>query len=111
MKNFLSQLNNIFKKNNYKNTHTYNPHYHWIILLRVFFSLFVGLIVFSFYLLYEIKNDVIFSDTVNLVKKDSLIFRNEKLTNDVGVYFKEKQNKMNKLRTEDLKVSDPRITK
>ncbi len=50
-----------------------NPHKHWMILVYTFLSLSLLLILFSFYLLYEIKNEQIFQVKIEHNSNDSLI--------------------------------------
>lgn len=54
-----------------------NPHRHWMVLLYIFFGLVLFLILFSFYLLYEIKTEQIFQvsviqEKISLLKEDLL---------------------------------------
>ncbi len=50
-----------------------NPHRHWIFLLYVFFVLNIILIIFSLYLLYEIKNEQIFQIKIDKQIKQTLL--------------------------------------
>jgi hypothetical protein len=52
----------IFKKkgSTATGTHALNPHKHWKIVLSIFFVMVACLILFSLFILYEIKNDQIF---------------------------------------------------
>jgi len=76
MFNFLSKLNINQIPHRFKNG--INPHKHWILLLQFFSGVFVCLIIFSFYLLYEIKNEQIFQINktvdipVNIIKEKTL---------------------------------------
>lgn len=65
-----------------------NPHVYWRNLLYIFFILVIGLILFSFYLLYEIKNEQIFQIVPKNTNPPSLM--NEKLFKKVTESFDEK---------------------
>lgn len=76
MESILSKLNKI--KRYFLEFFKVNPNKHWVFLLYTFFGMILILILFSFYLLYEIKNDQIFQvkleikEKKNLLKEDSL---------------------------------------
>jgi len=86
IKNVLNKIHDFFK---------INPHKHWVFLLYVFFILTSVLILFSFYLLYQIKNENVFQvkvepdEKLNLLKEDLLkkvlseAERKEAVTNDI----------------------------
>ncbi len=50
-----------------------NPHKHWAFLLYFFSVIVVLLIIFSLYLLYEIKNEQIFQVKVNTEPKGTIL--------------------------------------
>lgn len=95
----------------YKNPVRVNPHRHWIYILNFFFVMLFLLVVSSFYLLYEIKNDNIFNGKLDLYSKNVLISRNEKLLNNVKNYFNLKAQKMESLKNDKLQLEDPRFKK
>lgn len=103
-------LKNIFKKN-HKHESFVNPHKHWIYILNTFFVTLFLLIIFSFYLLHGIVKDNFFKNDINNTQKDILISRNEKLLINVKSYFNTKAEKMEFLKNNELKLSDPRFTK
>lgn len=63
-----------------------NPHVHWRNLLYLFILAAFFLIIFSFYLMSQIKNQQIFQITSSTTTQPSLI--NEKLYNKVIESFK-----------------------
>jgi hypothetical protein len=73
MFNFLSKINISPVPSKFKRG--VNPHKHWRLLLQIFSIVFICLIIFSFYLLYEIKNEQIFQINktvdipVNIIKE------------------------------------------
>lgn len=66
-----------------------NPHTHWRNLLYVFFIVVVLLILFSFFILYKIKNQQIFQ--IIPTSSESPILLNEKLLKRVTDSFNNKQ--------------------
>lgn len=71
MNNFFLKIKNTLKSLN--GFTKINPHKHWVVLLSVF-SVLVGLLIlFSFYLLYQIKSDQIFKVKVEVEEKKSLL--------------------------------------
>jgi len=88
-----------------------NPHKHWIFMLNSFFVILFLLVISSFYLLYEIKNDNFLNKSLEFSSKNTLISRNEKLLNNVKSYFDIKAKKMESLRDSNLKLEDPRFKK
>lgn len=111
----MDKLNLKFKKifinSKYKNIKVFNPHKHWIVILYVFFASFFSLIFLSVYLFIEIKNENIFHENIGFVPKDSLIVRNKKLLNEVENYFTNKKTNLDLLKSESLKIEDPRFIK
>lgn len=94
MKNFLLKI-----KNNTKNFAPFkkiNPHIYWNNLLYFFSVVLVLLVLFSFYLLYKIKNQQIFQ--INPVSTESPLLIDEKILDKVTESFdikaiKEKESK------------------
>lgn len=64
IKYILKSINNFFK---------INPHKHWVFLLYVFFISISILMLFSFYFIYEIKNEKIFQAKVEQEAEQSLL--------------------------------------
>jgi hypothetical protein len=63
-KNLLKSFNDFFK---------INPHKHWVFLLYVFFTLISISLLFSFYFIYEIKNEKIFQAKAEQEAEQSLL--------------------------------------
>lgn len=82
-----------------------NPHRHWLMLIRIFFGIAVLLIIFSFYLLYKIKNEQMFQVTQAQIENKSLI--KEDLLNKVTKLFDDKAIKMRELETSPNLYIDP----
>ncbi len=72
-----------------------NPHKHWMILTRVFLVVVLLLIVFSLYLLYQIKNEQIFQVDPTNTEKPGLL--KEDLLKKVTDSFKQKALKEREL--------------
>lgn len=76
MNNYILKIKNVLIK--IQNFFKINPHRHWFFLLYIFFILTSVLILFSFYLLYQIKNENVFQvkvepdEKLNLLKEDLL---------------------------------------
>ncbi len=109
MKNFTDKIKNIFKKptKSVSPRMLPNPHRHWKMLLWVFFVIVLILIIFSLYLLYEIKNDQVFQATpafeenTNLLREDLF-----KTTTDL---FDQKANTEGELKSNPPSYRDPSI--
>ncbi|MFA6515134.1 MAG: hypothetical protein WCT42_02625 [Candidatus Paceibacterota bacterium] len=83
MKEFLFKI-----KNNIKNFAPFkkiNPHIYWNNLLYIFSIILALLVLFSFYLLYKIKNQQIFQITP--ISVESQVFINEKILDKVTKSF------------------------
>ncbi|MBK5215419.1 MAG: hypothetical protein JJE53_01260 [Candidatus Pacebacteria bacterium] len=83
MKDYLSKIQNRIK--NLISFKKINPHNHWNNLLYIFFATTIILIIFSLYLLYEIKNSVAPQLTPESNEKPSLV--DEKIFNKVSESF------------------------
>ena len=83
MNNFLIQINN--KTKEIKNFFDINPHRHWDFLLKLFLFLILVLIVFSLYLLYQIKNEQIFQITLGVPENHTML-KEDLLKNTLDVY-------------------------
>lgn len=84
-----------------------SPHIHWRNLLYVFFVIMIVLIVFSFYLLYQIKNQQIFQVTSSSTGLSSLI--NEKLLEKVNESFGVKLIKTKEIEDGLTTYKDPSV--
>lgn len=71
MNNIVLKINNIKKAVN--DFFKINPHKHWESLLYAFFILVSFLILFSLYLLYQIKNEQVFQVKVEQNEKQNLV--------------------------------------
>ena len=98
IKNILKSINNFFK---------INPHKHWVFLLYVFFiSIFISLL-FSFYFIYEIKNEKIFQAKAEQEAEQSLLKVDLlKKTTDL---FNKKALKQQEINNNLLPYSDPSL--
>lgn len=105
MSNFLSQLKSFFKK--VSNFFKINPHRHWVFLLYVFFSMTALLILFSFYLLYQIKTDQVFQVKIEQDEKSNLI--KEDLLNKTIKLDEEKTNLIKEIENNHDFYKDPSL--
>lgn len=103
MNNFLLKLK-IPNKNDSK-YRTINPHKHWVYILYIFFVLLLCIIVFSLYLLFEIKNEQIFKDENHTKVEKSFI--KEKTLKKVNESFDQKSQRTLNLNIEPIKIEDP----
>lgn len=86
-------MNNFFSKNRNKiikiiSFDEINPHLHWKYLVNIFFILIFILISFSFYLMYQIKNQQMSQASPVVEGRDIMV--NEKLLEEVNQSFKNK---------------------
>ncbi len=84
-----------------------NPHNHWRNLLYVFFAIIILLVVFSLYLLYEIKNQQMFQTEVKPTETSVLI--NDKLFKKVNDSFAGKLIKEKEIENGIHQYKDPSI--
>ena len=105
MKEFLLKIKNKIKK--FVPFKKISSHLHWKNLLYMFFVIITILIIFSFYLLYEIKNQQIFQVTPPTTGLSSLI--NEKLLNKVTESFDNKLIKEKEIKNSLTSYKDPSI--
>ena len=84
-----------------------NPHTQWNNLLYVFFVIISILILFSFYLLFKIKNQQLFQTVAPSAELPNLM--NEKLLNDVNQSFKDKEEKQKDIQAEPSTYIDPSL--
>lgn len=107
MDNLITKIKSIFKKKEIDGSSVVNPHKHWIRILWVFSSITVVLIIFSFYLLINIKNDSVFQVAPTVKEDNSAI--NEKLLNSITNVFDEKEVKEKTLKSSLLSYPDPSL--
>lgn len=84
-----------------------NPHKHWMVLIKVFFVIVFLLIVFSLYLLYQIKNEQIFQAKPVSGGQSSLL--KENLLKSVTDSFNQKAKKEAELKGNIQPYSDPSL--
>jgi hypothetical protein len=84
-----------------------DPHIYWNNLLNIFFIAMIGLVVFSFYLLYKIKNQQIFQ--IIALPTESPILINEKLLDKVVESFDNKLLKQDEIKEGQVIYKDPSI--
>jgi len=84
-----------------------DPHKHWIVLLRVFSIIVLILIVFSLYLLYQIKNEQIFQFKPISEGQSNLL--NENLLKNVTDSFNQKAKKEAELKGKVQSFTDPSL--
>ncbi len=82
-----------------------NSHGHWMILLSFAFVVTIGLIIFSFYLLFQIKTEQIFQ--ADPKSKESGAIINEKMLKQVNQSFESKLIKENNIRKGAVEYKDP----
>ncbi|MEK7585716.1 MAG: hypothetical protein AAB477_00560 [Patescibacteria group bacterium] len=107
MKNILDKIKNIFTSKKRLTSSVVDPHKHWTMLLWIFLALVTLLIVFSFYLLYEVKNEQIFQVTPTI--EDNSIKLKETLLNEVTESFNQKNKKEAELKANPPSFKDPSI--
>jgi len=103
MKEYLPHIKDKIKKTiSFKNI---NPHLHWRNLLYVFFVAVICLVMFSFYILYEIKNQQIFQVKNTPEEQKSLI--NEKFLDQISKSFNAKLVKQSEIENGTFQYKDP----
>ena len=97
-------------KNKFKNLTIFekiNPHKYWNSLLYLFLIITSILIIFSFYLLYQIKNQQIFQ--VVSVKKEQLNLIDEKKLKEITESFESRSIKEKQLKEGLILFKDPGV--
>lgn len=105
MNNYISKIKNVINK--IQNFFRINPHKHWVLLLYVFFILTAILILFSFYLLYQIKNENVFQVKVEKDEKQNLL--KEDLLKKVLSEAERKESKTNDIKNNIIQYKDPSL--
>src|SRR5574343_500344 len=95
MNNLKTKLKSSIKS--IKNFLRMNPHRHWDFIMKISFLSIFFLIIFSLFMLYQIKNDKGPQYNENENKEDVVIVNEEKLKN-INSYFENK-----KIKTEEIK--------
>ncbi len=88
MNNFLLKIKNTLKA--IDDFFKINPHKQWVFLLYIFFISISILTLFSFYFLYEIKNEKIFQVKVEQEGKQSLL-KEDLLKRTIDLFDKKAQ--------------------
>ncbi len=96
IKNQLKIFNDFFK---------INPHRQWSFLLSMFFVLVSIVILFSLYLLYEIKNEKIFQ--IKIVKHEKGTLLKDDLLEKITDLYKVKAEKEEEINKNQPIYSDP----
>ena len=104
--NKLSIKINNFKKA-FKEFKKINPNKHWTFILNVFLVLVLFLILFSFYLLYQIKNDQVFQVKKEGPEKQTLI--NEVILNKTMKSYDLRDEIKNTIKNNPAIYKDPSI--
>lgn len=107
MEKLLKKIKIYFQKKPISKKKGFNPHKYWKILLTTFFSIIGLLILFSFYLFYQIKNDKIFQVETNEAKNEILL--NEKLINKIEKDFEFKREKIEEIEKNKVFLKDPSL--
>ena len=84
-----------------------NTHKHWRILIFIFFLIVFLLIIFSFYILYQIKNDQIFQ--VNKVESNQKSVLKEDLLKKTTSLFETKNKKQIDISNNTSYYNDPSL--
>ena len=107
MQEFIDKIKKYFSKQKSFSKKHINPHKHWVIILSVFMVSVLLLIVFSLFLLYEIKNDKFFQgakkETVNTNTINKTLF--DRVTKD----FDNKSQMTEGLKTNPPVLPDPSL--
>lgn len=107
MNKFLAKFKIKKQSKSLKVSNMVNPHHHWIVLLVTFLFVTSLLIVFSLYLLYQIKNEQIFKAKPVTNQEVSPI--REKLLNSVTDYFDQKAEKEKGIKGNTNSYEDPSL--
>lgn len=105
MEKFLSKIK--FELKSFLPFRKLNPLIYWNNLLRIFSVVIILLIIFSFYILYQIKHQQIFQITPVPTEESNLI--KEKLLNQVNEIFENKKTRAKEIQSELKVYKDPSI--
>ena len=83
------------------------PHKHWGFLVHLSILISIGLIIFSFYLLIQIKKDNLFQ--VEIKPKENPVLLKEKLILETKNFFEQKNIKFNEIKNNPYPFSDPSL--
>ena len=107
MQNILNKIKSMFKKKGAESPSMINPHNHWMVILWVFLVISILLIIFSFYLLYKIKQEEIFQ--VAPTNNDNTSLLKENLLNSVMQTFDNQEKKEAELKNAPKVFKDPSL--
>jgi len=105
MNSFLQKINSKLKI--LKNFFNINPHKHWNFLVYTFLTLVFVFVLFSFYLLSEIRNEKIFQ--VTTTQKDNPILIKETLLKNIINLYDKKAKKVLDANTTLVPYNDPSL--
>jgi uncharacterized membrane protein len=104
---FITKITSNIKSGGFHASHVLNPHKHWKVLLSIFSLITLLLVVFSFYLLYKIKNEQIFR--ANPTSSEGGVVIKEKLIKSVTDTFDQKTTKENSIKSNPPMYLDPSL--
>lgn len=107
MNNTLEKIKNKLISKGIHKADTVNPHSNWKFILRIFFIIVSCLILFTFYILYQIKNEQIFQVTPKSITPPSPI--KENLLKRITDSFDKKAEKITQLKTTPVVYPDPSL--
>lgn len=105
MNNFTEKIKKVLQI--LKNFFNINPHKHWNFLLYVFLSLVSILILFSFYLLFKIKNEQIFQ--VTAIQQENPILLKESALKATTELYNNKTKNVNEINNKPSVYGDPSL--
>lgn len=103
----LSKLKSQFGKGGFHASKVLNPHKHWRVMLWLFSLITVLLILFSLYLLYQIKNEQIFQ--VVPTSNEGTTILKENLIKNVTETFDKKAKRESEIRSGTSNYTDPSL--
>lgn len=83
-----------------------NPHVHWVFLVQISLLLSLFLIIFSFYLLYKIRNEDIFQTIENPTSNPPSLIK-EGLLEKINESFRNKEIRMEEIKAGNVSFQDP----
>lgn len=103
----LSKLKSQFRSGGFHASKVLNPHKHWRVMLWLFSLITVLLILFSLYLLYQIKNEQIFQ--VAPTSNEGTTILKENLIKNVTETFDKKSKRESEIRSGTSNYTDPSL--
>jgi len=98
IKNKIGSINNFFK---------INPHKHWNFILSIFLILICCLVLFSFYLLYQIKNEQIFQ--VSKTEPINTVLLKEPMLKNINEIYDKRASNVLDIKSKPSVYSDPSL--